>query len=193
MRKQRLISAIDVAERKTFISKERHPAVTSKNLSERWNIGLNQAKQTLRATTQRGVRSPILPASRRYRTDQLYQQKNLRNQKFYTDTLFGRCKSILNNTCAQIFANESYFVKAYPMEQKSMAGKALQRFIRDFGVPEQLTSDGASKQTGPKTDFMQNVQHHISEPHRPQQNRAESVIREVKRRWFRQTSEGGVC
>jgi hypothetical protein len=63
MRKQRLISAIDVAEQKTFISKERHPAVTSKNLSERWNIGLNQAKQTLRVTTQRGVRSPILPAS----------------------------------------------------------------------------------------------------------------------------------
>jgi hypothetical protein len=70
-----------------------------------------------------------------------------------------------------------------------MAGKALRQFIRDFGVPEQLTSDGASEQTGPKTDFMQNVQHHISEPHRPQQNRAESVICEVKRRWFRQMAK----
>ena len=70
-----------------------------------------------------------------------------------------------------------------------MAGQSLWQFIRDFGVPEQLTSDGASKQTGSKTEFMQNVrkyeiQHHVSEPHRPQQNRAESVIREVKRRWF---------
>ncbi len=67
-----------------------------------------------------------------------------------------------------------------------MAGQSLWQFIRDFEVPEQLTSDGASKQTGLKTDFMQNVkkyeiQHHVSEPRRPQQNRAESVIREVKR------------
>ena len=75
-----------------------------------------------------------------------------------------------------------------------MAGQSLWQFIRDFGVPEQLTSDGASKQTGSKTEFMQNVrkyeiQHHVSEPHRPQQNRAESVIREVKRRWFRQMTK----
>jgi hypothetical protein len=75
------------------------------------------------------------------------------------------------------------------MEQKSMAGQALRQFIRVFGLPEQLTSDGASKQTGPKTEFIQNVrkykiEHHVSEPHRPQQNRAESVIQEVKRRCF---------
>jgi hypothetical protein len=194
LRNQRRISLVDVEARKTFISKERHSAVTSENLSERWNIGLNQAKQTLKVTTQRGVRSAILPVSRRYRTDRMYHQKKLRNQKFYTDTLFGRCKSISNNTSAQIFANESYFVKAYPMEKKSMAGQALRQFIRDFGVPEQLTSDGASEQTGPKTEFMQNVrkyeiEHHVSEPHRPQQNRAESVIREVKKRWFRQMTK----
>ncbi len=186
----RQICMIDVEARKTFISKERHSAVTSENLSKRWNIGLNQAKQTLKVTTQRGVRSAILPVSQRYRTDRMCHQVKLRNQKFYTDTLFGQCKSISNNTCAQIFANQSYFVKAYPMEQKSMAGQALRQFIRDFGVPEQLTSDGASEQTGPKTEFMRNVrkyeiEHHVSEPHRPQQNRAESVIREVKRQWFR--------
>jgi hypothetical protein len=54
--------------------------------------------------------------------------------------------------------------------------------------------DGASEQTGPKTEFMQNVrkyeiEHHVSEPHRPQQNQAESVIWEVKRRWFRQMTK----
>jgi hypothetical protein len=124
----------------------------------------------------------------------MYNQRRLRNQKFYTDTLFGKCKSITNNTCAQIFANESYFVKAYPMEKKSMAGNALRQFIRDYGAPEQLTSDGAAEQTGPKTEFMTNVrkfgiEHHLSEPNRPQQNRAESVIREVKKRWFRQMTK----
>ena len=62
-----------------------------------------------------------------------------------------------------------------------MAGQALRQFIRDFGVPEQLTSDGASEQTGPKTEFMQNVrkyeiEHHVSESQQQQQNQAELVI-----------------
>ena len=76
------------------------------------------------------------------------------------------------------------------MEKKFLAGQALQQFVRDYGIPEQLTSDGASEQTGPKTEFMQTVRkfdidHHVSKPHRPQQNRAESVIPEVRRKWFR--------
>ncbi len=109
------------------------------------------------------------------------------------DIMFGKCKSLTNsNTCVQIFANEAHFVKAYPMEKKSMAGLALRQFVRDYGVPDKLTSNRASEQTGPKTKFMKVVRkynildHHVSEPHRPNQNRAELVIREVKRKWFRQ-------
>jgi hypothetical protein len=57
-----------------------------------------------------------------------------------------------------------------------------------------LTLDGAGEQTGPKTEFMQNVrkhgiEHHVSKPHRPQQNRAESIIREVKKWWFQQMTK----
>ena len=176
---------------KTFISKQRHSAVTPEQLSERWSIGLTQAKQTIRVTTQHGARSAILPLSRRYRTDRMYNQRRLRGQHFYTDTLIGKYKSLSNNTCAQIFANKSFFVKAYPMEKKSMAGAALRQFIRDYGAPERLTFDGAAEQVKPKTEFMKHVRdygidYHLIEPHRPQQNRAETVIREVKKRWFRQ-------
>ena len=75
-----------------------------------------------------------------------------------------------------MFANESFFAKAYPMEKKSFAGAVLWQFIHDFGVPEQLTFDGSMEQTKPnKTDFMKQIQdygidYHITEPHRPQQN-----------------------
>jgi hypothetical protein len=60
---ERSISAtiIDVPSQRTFISKERHAAVTPEQHSERWSIGLAQSKQTLRVTTQRGIRSAILP------------------------------------------------------------------------------------------------------------------------------------
>jgi hypothetical protein len=189
----RNISAVqaDMPGYKTFRSNERHSAVTPEILSERWSIGLAQAKQTIKVTTQRGVRSAILPLSRRYRTDRMYSQKRLRGQRFYTDTLIGKYKSLTNNTCAQIFANESFFATCYPMEKKSLAGMALRQFIRDYGIPDQLTFDGAAEQVGPKTEFMKNVRgygidYHCTEPHRPQQNRAETVIREVKKRWFRQ-------
>ena len=99
--------------------------ISSEQLSERWAIGLDQAKQSISVTTLRGIRSAIMPLSRHYRTDRMYHQKKLRGPKFYTDTLFARCKSLSNNTCAQIFANEHQFVKAYPMESKAMAGQAL--------------------------------------------------------------------
>jgi hypothetical protein len=120
---------VDIPAARTFVSNNRHSSVSNENLSERWNIGLQQAKQTLKVTTQRGVRSAIMPLSRRYRTDHMYQERKLRNQKFYTDTLFGKYKSLTDNTCLQIFANESHFVKAYPMETKAMAGAALRQFV----------------------------------------------------------------
>ena len=71
------------------------------------------------------------------------------------------------------------------METKANAGNALRQFIRDFGVPQNLTSDGAPEQVGRLTDFTQlvrkrNIDHHITETGRPQQNRAETVIRKVK-------------
>jgi hypothetical protein len=87
----------------------------------------------------------------------MFIQRKLRGQRFYTDTVIGKYKLVTNNTCAQLFANESYFVKAYPMEKKSLASAALCQFIRDFGVPEQLMFDGSGEETGPKMEFMKHV------------------------------------
>jgi hypothetical protein len=47
----------DVPATRTFESKERHTSVTPEDLSERWSIGLGQARETLKRTTQRIVRS----------------------------------------------------------------------------------------------------------------------------------------
>jgi hypothetical protein len=88
----------------------------------------------------------------------MYNRRRLRGQQFFTDTLIGKYNSLNNNTCAQIFAsNESFFVKAYPMEKKSMVGAALRQFIRDYDVPEQLTFNGTAEQVKPKTEFMKHV------------------------------------
>ena len=56
----------------TFSSSERHSDVDAQTLSERWGIGLATAARTLKKTTQRFIRSAILPLGRRYQTDCLF-------------------------------------------------------------------------------------------------------------------------
>jgi hypothetical protein len=51
----------DVPQLKTFQSKGRHSTVSPEDLSERWQIGLEQARETLKQTTQRLARSAVMP------------------------------------------------------------------------------------------------------------------------------------
>ena len=56
---------------RTFLSSERHSNTTSEDLN--WNILIEQAKMTLLATTQHHARSAIIPLSRRYRVDRMFE------------------------------------------------------------------------------------------------------------------------
>ena len=179
----------DVPMRRTFTSNERHSDVSSAELSDRWGIGLLQAQNTIRITTQKGIRSAILPLSRRYRADRVYERPLLRGD-YYTDTMDGRCKSLDGNKFAQVFASKDLFAVSYPMESKSHAGEGLRQFVQDFGRPEKLTFDGSREQCGKKTEFMKNVRkydikYHVTEPDRPNHNFAEGVIREIRKKWLR--------
>ena len=62
----------DVPLARMFQSKERYSTITSSDLSERWYIGLGQATQTLKVTTQWLMRSAILPLARWYRADRMF-------------------------------------------------------------------------------------------------------------------------
>ena len=74
------------------ITQERHHKLTPESLSQKWNIGLNTAKKTIKVTTQLGVRPELGPLTRRYLTDMMQQHLRLLNTTFYTDTLFAKCK-----------------------------------------------------------------------------------------------------
>jgi hypothetical protein len=66
-----------VPDTQGFQSSDCHPAVTAETLSNIWHIGLQTAKKTIEATTQRGVHSAVLPLSRHYRTDMFYCKPRL--------------------------------------------------------------------------------------------------------------------
>jgi hypothetical protein len=76
----------DVPDTWGFQAYDRHLAKTADELSNLWGIGLETAKKTLRVTTRRGVRSAVLPLSRRYQTDLFYQKPRLHG-RFYSDTI----------------------------------------------------------------------------------------------------------
>ena len=62
--KSRKIAQVDVADvpaDKKFVSTERHKSVTPEDLSKRWGIRLQQAKETLKTTTQKIVRYATMP------------------------------------------------------------------------------------------------------------------------------------
>ena len=182
---------LDVPVRRTFVSNERHLRKTSEALAELWGIGPLRAKATLRATTQRGTRSAILPLSRRYRADRRYNVKRL-DGKFSTDTLYADTVSLHSNKYAQIYSHKCGFTVCYPMRTSTAQciGHSLKDFIHDFGIPFHLTFDGAQAQIGKKSLFMetirqQHIKYHVSAPYRPNQNPSEASIRELKKRWYR--------
>ena len=86
----------------------------------------------------------------------MYDSPRLRGV-VYTDTMHSHFKSLDGNKYAQIFATEDYFVVAYLMESKALAGDALKEFITDYGVPDKIIMDGAGEQTGKRSTFMEQV------------------------------------
>ena len=178
----------DIPLTSSFTSSDQHSDVTPKDLSKRWDISTSTAAQTLKKTTQKFLRSAILPLGRRYRTDRIFTRKTL-SSDWSTNKIDGRCKSLEGNKYAQVFANKGYFFHIYPMNSKKKAGDALRLFCQEFGVPERFTFDRSKEQTMKGSEFMKqirthNIDYHISEADLHNQNFCEGVIRELRCKWY---------
>lgn len=149
----------DIPSRRTFVSSERHVKVSAELLADRFGIGPKRAQRTIHVTTQHGVRSAILPISRRYQADRVFNVKCLAG-KFAMDTAYGTLKSLRENVGSQVYSHKCRFKTAYPMMKVdgNQVGDNLTQFIGNYGAPpEHLTFDGASVQTGLKMRFMQAI------------------------------------
>ena len=177
---------------RTFLLSKRHSNTTPEDLSETWNISVEQAKMTLDATTQNHVRSAIMPLSRRYRTDRMFEPKRLLGT-IASDTMDPRCQSLHGDyRYTQVYGNRQMFCEAYPIKSKSESdvGASLKRFITEYGAPEEMITDGSKEQTGKNAQFQailrkNRVRSTVTNTYSPKQNPAESVIRELRKRWYR--------
>ncbi|NCF86605.1 MAG: hypothetical protein GWQ08_13915 [Verrucomicrobiaceae bacterium] len=64
----------------------RHSSITVEHIARTMRIGIDKAKQMLKATTQKGVRTAVHPITRRYRVDHLDLHRN---------KLAGRCGMLI--------------------------------------------------------------------------------------------------
>jgi hypothetical protein len=165
----------------------RNPHVDPEALAQRWGIGLQAARNTLKVTTQKGVRSTTHPIERRFRTRQAqlrYRQLSGRHGRFYTDTFFASYKSLHGCKTGQLYINDLQFSKFYPMKNKGDVSDTLAAFIHDVGIPHIIHSDDAQELMHGKFRSLckeYGIPSTFTEPHSPWQNRAEAGIRELKR------------
>ena len=185
----RLINNVMVGDKRNrdeltnhVITTDRHHEITPELLARKWGCGLKTATNTLKVTTQLGVRSAIGPLTRRYRTDLLQLHYRRLSTTFYTDTMFSKEKSLKGNTCAQIYTDGKGYIRADPIPTKKNTGKTLQRLIEDVGIPNKLIYDGAKEQVKAGTEFQKtitkyHIRDHRNEAETQKMNRAEDAIR----------------
>ena len=170
-------------------TKERAGFVDAQKLAKNWKIGFELAKKTLDATTQLAVRDfTHTSGGRRLKPLHWVLKQPRLSCEVYTDTLFGKCRSLRGNKCAQIFATPFHYVRAFPMKKEKEAHEALDMFFHQVGVPHVMVSDGAKAEK--EGEFLKKCRKaqcpvHPTEPYTPNANLAEGVIREIKRHYRR--------
>ena len=105
------LGADELLPPKTFISSDRHSNTTPVDLSEAWNISVEQAAMTLQATTQNHIRSVVMPLSQQYRVNRMYEPKRLRCD-MALDTMDPRTEGLHGNRYCQVFGNKFMFAEA---------------------------------------------------------------------------------
>jgi hypothetical protein len=91
------------------------PLVTTESLAQKWQIRINKAQVTLRATTQTGLRMVINLLAHRYTTRLAHLWYPVVKKTLYSDTMFARkTKSLQQHMCMQVFTDGIGFTHAYP-------------------------------------------------------------------------------
>ena len=94
----------DVPQANIFQLKVLHSTVSPEELSERWQIGLKQARYTITKTTQRLTSSAIMTLVMRCKADRVFQTKSLKSV-CSIDTIYIQINSLDGNQYAQVFSN----------------------------------------------------------------------------------------
>ena len=181
---QRLAAAVNL----NAIYHRKVNEITPQALASMWKIPLDQAKQTIKCTTQSAIKLNEGILGRRFKPKvhhTRYRQLGGYLGMFAADTFLSNVTSLRGNKYTQLFCNRGNFCKLYPMKKKSDAPHALDRFIHEVGVPNELLTDGAKELTLGRwgaTCRKKKIRMESTEPHSPWQNHAERIGCLIKRK-----------
>jgi len=99
--------------------------VGPEDLAKRWNIRIKTATQTVKVTTQKGVRTMLHPTlARRFRTNDRQLRYRRLSCETFTDTLEASQVSWLRqNKYAHVFATQFGWTRVFPMKKSQMPMK----------------------------------------------------------------------
>ena len=80
--------------------------------------------------------------------DRIFEPKRLRCD-MATDTMDPRCQGLHGMKYCQVFGNRMMFAEAYPITRKKDCDETFKRFIKDYGAPDAMITDGSKEQTKP--------------------------------------------
>ena len=111
------------------------PSVEPIVLAKRWGITPEKAQNTIQATTQRGIRTMLHTLlSRRFRkNDQNLRYHHLAHPVF-SDMMFASTVSRRSNRCAQLYATDFGWARAFTMASRSEAHEILSLLFARNGV-----------------------------------------------------------
>ena len=171
---------------KAFHTSKRKFTIGARVLATNWGIGVKQARRTLDATTQKGLRTVLHPTlSRRFLTNDRQLRYRRLGHDIFTDTLeAGTTSWFQKNKYAQVFATWFSWIRVFPMHKKSEAHHGLSSMAARDGIPPVIVMDGSKEQT--MGEFRRKARQmgirvKQTEPYSPWQNAAEMAIREVKK------------
>ena len=96
--------------------------VDAPTLAKIWNIPIDRAKNTVHATTQRGVQHMAnISIMRRFPTNDRMLRYNILPHPMFTDTLLAGTTSQRGHKFAQVFATSYGWSRTIPMTKKSDA------------------------------------------------------------------------
>jgi hypothetical protein len=126
---------------------EQCDGIDAVTLAQNLGIGLDTIQKTLKAMTQRGVRTILNPTlSRQFRVNDRQLQNRCLLVDMFTDTMFSKVKSKYGNTCAQVFLTAKGWTHVYPMKKKSKAHEALSLLHQREGIPNVMVMDSSKEQ-----------------------------------------------
>lgn len=191
------ISRLEDSVMVNAMTSKQNDSITAEILARKWNITIDNARLTLKSTTRDAVTLHEGNLTRRFKTKihhTRYKQLGGYHGMFASDTFRSNITSVRGKNYIQLFCNRANFTKAYSMKSKSHAHHALDRFIHEVGVMNELLTDGAKELTlgqWGKTCRKHKIHMQSTEPHSPWQNPAElsgGIIKRAVKTIMRKTN-----